>query len=413
MEKQIAVKILTDYFKKKTYLNIALNKELNHASLNRQGKNRVTVMVYGTIQNLLFLEYQLYDFIQGKHVKVYERSLLLVSLYEYYYMHVPEYAIADESVKIAKKKGQRTAGFINAVLRHAFKSQKPLPDDDIEKISVETSHPLWMVKMFVKQYGLEETRRICLANLQIPNRTARINTLKITKEQFLKDYSDFKEGLLSEDAVIYNQGNIAHTEAFKKGFITIQDESSQLPTKFLNPRENSTVLDMCGAPGSKTAHLAALMNNTGHIDVYDLYEHKIELIKENITRLGVTNTTIHCGDSTLLNEQINKKYDYILLDGPCSGLGVLARKPEIKYHDSRVMDEIIPLQLKLLENAYVLCKNSGSIVYSTCTINKKENEKQIESFLLKHPDMKKKKELTILPYMYHSDGFYVCLLEKE
>lgn len=413
MEKQIAVKILTDYFKKKTYLNIALNKELNHASLNRQGKNRVTVMVYGTIQNLLFLEYQLHDLIQGKHVKVYERSLLLVSLYEYYYMHVPEYAIADESVKIAKKKGQRTAGFINAVLRHAFKSQKPLPDDDIEKISVETSHPLWMVKMFIKQYGLEETRRICLANLQIPNRTARINTLKITKEQFLKDYSDFKEGLLSEDAVIYNQGNIAHTEAFKKGFITIQDESSQLPAKFLNPRENSTVLDMCGAPGSKTAHLAALMNNTGHIDVYDLYEHKIELIKENITRLGVTNTTIHCGDSTLLNEQINKKYDYILLDGPCSGLGVLARKPEIKYHDSRVMDEIIPLQLKLLENAYVLCKNSGSIVYSTCTINKKENEKQIESFLLKHPDMKKKKELTILPYMYHSDGFYVCLLEKE
>lgn len=169
---------------------------------------------------------------------------------------------------------------------------------------------------------------------------------------------------------------------------------------------------MCGAPGSKTTHLGTLMNNKGTLDVYDLYPHKAKLIKDNAQRLGLTNIHVHTGDSTDLSI-FNKQYTKILLDGPCSGLGVLSRKPEIKYHDSSAMDEIIPIQAKLLENAYSLCIKGGNIVYSTCTINKKENEKQIEKFIKKHPDMHVVEERTILPYEYHSDGFYMCLLEKD
>ena len=212
--------------------------------------------------------------------------------------------------------------------------------------------------------------------------------------------------------MLLKEGNIAHTEVFKEGLVTIQDESSQMVARLLNPGEDDVVLDMCGAPGSKTTHLGTLMNNKGLIDVYDFYPHKAKLIEDNAKRLGLSNIHVHTGDSTDLS-LFDKQYTKILLDGPCSGLGVLSRKPEIKYHDSNAMDEIILIQAKLLENAYSLCIKGGNIVYSTCTINKKENEKQIEKFIKKHPDMHVVGERTILPFEYHSDGFYMCLLEKD
>ncbi len=409
MEKQIAINILKQYFNDQSYLNITLNHTLEKNNLTQTQKGRVTILVYGTIQNLLFLQYQLDEFIKGKKVKKDIKILLLISLYEHYFMKTPDYAIVNESVKIAKKRGQRVGSFVNAVLRNAFKSEKELPEDPIERLSIETSHPLWMVKMFNKQYGFEHTSMICHADNKAPLSIGRVNTLLISKEEFLKQYPDFVSGNI-ECSVYYSKGNIALSEAYKKGYVTVQDESSQRVALYLNPAKNSRVLDMCGAPGSKTTHLAAIMENTGTIDVYDLYEHKQKLIEQNINRLHVENTTTHVGDATLIKDQ---PYDYILLDGPCSGLGVLARKPEIKYHDSSDLDEIASIQEKLLENAYILLKNSGRIVYSTCTLNKKENEKQVEAFLLKHPDMKKIKEQTILPFEYESDGFYMCLMEKE
>ena len=195
--------------------------------------------------------------------------------------------------------------------------------------------------------------------------------------------------------------------------MTIQDESSQCVARLLNPLPGEYVLDMCSAPGSKTTHLAALMENKGRIDAYDLHEHKIPLVKTQCDRLGVEIVNVKAYDSTRLVELYEKEtFDKILLDGPCSGLGVLSRKPEIKYNDSSAMDEIIVIQRNLLENAYDLLKRNGKMVYSTCTINKKENEKQIQAFIKRHPDMKVLEERTILPFEYHSDGFYMCLLKK-
>ena len=170
---------------------------------------------------------------------------------------------------------------------------------------------------------------------------------------------------------------------------------------------------MCCAPGSKTTHLAALMNNKGKIIACDLFEHKIKLVKENLKRLNISNVELHAIDATSLKKKyLEGTFDKILLDAPCSGLGVMKRKPEIKYHDSSVMDTIIPLQAKLLDNAYYLLKNNGKMVYSTCTINKKENEQMIKKFLDKYPDMKIVEERKILPFVYDSDGFYMCKLEK-
>lgn len=410
-----AYKILNQYFLDSSYLNLALNDQLKNSYLNKQDKALCTTIVYGTIQNLLYLEYQLEPYIKTKKVKRKIKTLLLMSLYQLIYLNkIPVYAVINEAVEIAKKESYQTGKFVNGVLRN-FK-RNPLRSleglDEDKKLSIETSHPYWMIKMLNKQYGRDVTKKICYEDNTVPMRCARVNTLKITKEKLLAD-KHFKEGDLSPDGVLYQSGNIAYTEYFKKGWLTIQDESSQLVALLLDPQENEYVLDMCGAPGSKTTHLAQLMKNTGTIEVYDLYEHKIKLIEENCQRLAVTNVKTHVYDATLLDQIYEKEtFDRILLDAPCSGLGVLKRKPEIKFHDSSVMDELIPIQIKLLEKAYYLLKNNGTMVYSTCTINKKENDYMIDKFIKMYPDMHVISKRTILNFEYHTDGFFMCKMKK-
>lgn len=415
MDRQLALDILLKFKQQQSYLNLSLNACFQNHQISREQKDFITRVVYGTVQNMLYLEYLLEPHLKTR-VKAYERMLLLMSLYQHEFMdNIPDYAIVNEAVHLAKKqKGIKTAQFINAVLNHAFANQRSLDElDEQERLAIETSHPLWLVKMLFKQYGREETKKICYANNEVPYKSARVNTLKTTREELLKD-DMWSRGQLSPDCLYYQRGNIANTKYYQDGLVTIQDESSQMVARLLNPQPHDYVLDMCCAPGGKTSHLAALMKNQGRIDAYDLYEHKISLVEEQMQRLGVDIVHVQAYDSTQLTKlYAGAPFDKILLDAPCSGLGVLARKPEIKYHDSSSMDEIIQIQQKLLENAYSLLKNGGKIVYSTCTINKKENNKQIETFIKKHLDMKIIEEKTILPYQYHSDGFYMCLLEKE
>lgn len=410
-----AYRILNQYFEDESFLNIALNEELKKSELKREDKDLCTSIVYGTIQNLLAIQYQLQPYIKGKRVKKKIKTLLYLSLYQLMYLDkIPEYAVINEAVNIAKKQGYQTSKFVNAVLRNFVRNERRSLEglDELERISIETSHPLWMVKMFNKQYGLEKTKKICLEDNTPPTRSGRVNTLKASKEELLKE-GCFKEGTLSKDALLYNKGNLALTSYFKEGKVTIQDESSQLVARLLDPQKTDYVLDMCSAPGSKTTHLSALMENQGEIEAYDLYEHKVKLVEYNLRRLGVKNVHIQAGDSTKLKEVYPEKtFDRILLDAPCSGFGVLKRKPEIKYHDSSIMDGLVSLQALLLENAYYLLKNDGTMVYSTCTINKKENELMIQKFIEKHPDMEVIKQRTILNYEYHTDGFFMCKMKK-
>lgn len=410
-----AYRILNQYFEDESFLNIALNEELKKSELKREDKDLCTSIVYGTIQNLLAIQYQLQPYIKGKRVKKKIKTLLYLSLYQLMYLDkIPEYAVINEAVNIAKKQGYQTSKFVNAVLRNFVRNERRSLDglDELERISIETSHPLWMVKMFNKQYSLEKTKKICLEDNTPPTRSGRVNTLKASKEELLKE-GCFKEGTLSKDALLYNKGNLALTSYFKEGKVTIQDESSQLVARLLDPQKTDYVLDMCSAPGSKTTHLSALMENQGKIEAYDLYEHKVKLVEYNLRRLGVKNVHIQAGDSTKLKEVYPEKtFDRILLDAPCSGFGVLKRKPEIKYHDSSIMDGLVSLQALLLENAYYLLKNDGTMVYSTCTINKKENELMIQKFIEKHPDMEVIKQRTILNYEYHTDGFFMCKMKK-
>ena len=272
MARENAFMILNQYFEDESFLNIALNEQLKKSNLKREDKDLCTTIVYGTIQNLLYIQYQLQPYIKGKRVKKKIRALLYMSLYQLIYLDkIPEYAIINEAVKIAKKEGYQTSRFVNAVLRNFTRNERRSLEelDELEKISIMTSHPLWMVKMFNKQYGLEKTKMICEEDNMPPTRSGRVNTLKTTKEELLKE-SCFEEGTLSQDALLYKRGNLAYTSYYKEGKVTIQDESSQLVARLLDPQKTDYVLDMCSAPGSKTTHLAALMENQGKIEAYDI-----------------------------------------------------------------------------------------------------------------------------------------------
>lgn len=411
MARKIAYQVLLKYFEEGMYLNIELNNVLKNSDLKRNDKDLITNIVYGTVQNLMYLEYQLAPYI--KKVKLKEKTLLLMSLYQLIFLdRIPEYAVINEAVELS---GGYSRNFINGVLRNFVRNgvREVEEKDELRRLSINTSHPLWMIKMLVKQYDLPTITKVLETNNLPPLLSARVNTLKITREELLKD-SNLEAGKLSGDAVTFKSGNIANSEYYKNGLVTIQDESSQLVARLLNPAKNSKVLDMCGAPGSKTTHLSALMENTGHIDVYDLFEHKIDLINQNIERLGCTNISSAAIDSTTLdqNKDLLETYDYVLLDAPCTGLGVVRRKPEIKYHSNEIMDELLPLQAQLLETGYNLLAKNGIIVYSTCTLNKKENEQMIAAFMQRHSDIVVEKQQTIMPYSYDSDGFFMCRMKK-
>lgn len=400
------------------YLNLTLNSYLERYDFSKPDAALLTRLVYSVYTHLLTLEYGMKEVLLEKKIKNYERAVLLVAYTQMvYFDKIPDYAIINESVALVKKKkGKHAAGFINALL-HQLKNQSEIvieTEDEALKMSLMYSEPLWLVKMFTKQYGQQVAERIFQAYQEVPLLSARVNTLKTSLEAILQAYPQLKKGNLAQNSLIFPAGNIASHPLYAQGLVSVQDEASQLVAEFLGVQPGMMVLDMCAAPGSKTTHLSALMQNSGEIHAYDIHEHKIALIKKNAKRLGCENIVASAYDATCLDEvEAKESFDAILLDGPCSGLGVLSRKPEIRYHDPSIMDQLALTQQKLLETAVKLLKNGGTMVYSTCTLNKKENEKNIERLLENHPEMELVRQRTIFPFEYQSDGFYMAKMVKK
>lgn len=414
----IALNALIDIINKKGYSNLVVNQTINKSNLSPQDRSLLTKIVYGTLQNYYLLEWEVNKYISNKtNSKI--KLLLLMSCYQLRFLdNVPSYAIINEAVSITKViHCSWAAGFVNAVLRKLNDNpQGPKLDDfkaEFEYYSIKYSYPYWLIKMWVKHYGEEVTLKI-LQDKREPNISLRVNTLKTTKENLLKNPS-FIEGNLSPDALIYKgEEGLGTLQELKDGLVVVQDEASQMSALTLNPSKNTRVLDMCAAPGTKSTHLAQIMENTGEITAIDLHEHRVELIKESLIRLGVNSVKTLVYDSTKLEELYqNESFDYILLDAPCSGFGVAKRKPDILINTHQEsLDEIINLQSKLLKVASNLLKKGGFMVYSTCTLNKKENELQIANLLKERKDIKLINEQTIYPFLYDSDGFYIARLEK-
>lgn len=411
--REIAFSMLKDICLHNTYSNLLLRKELNKAK--EQDKGLITQIVYGTLQNYRLCRYQWEDLV--KKLPSDDICVLLdMSIYQLFYMDkVPAYAIINEAVEITKKSiHPKMAKMVNAVLHQAERrKEREVIGNEVKMLAIKTSHPEWIVSMWKAQYGMDVAEKICYANMETKPNAARVNTWKTSKEKLLAQDERFHEGYMSKYALLYD-GSIAETSSYEQGLISIQDEASQLIARIVDPQPDEEILDVCSAPGTKANHMAELMQNKGHIVCGDLHPHRVELIREGAKRLGITIMEPMVMDATELAEIKGQMFDRVLCDVPCSGYGVLARKSDIKYHmKSEDMDTLIPIQKKILSKSAEHVKPNGILVYSTCTLNKKENEKQIQAFLKEHDDFMLVEERTIFPFEAHSDGFYMAKLQRK
>ncbi len=410
-ERSIAFNCLCKIINQKGYSQLVLKEAL--ANVDEKQRPFITTLVYGTIQNYYYDEYMYMKYVPKKVDDKKIKVLLNMATYELCFMKTPSYAIIDEANELAKKKvNKRYASFVNGVLRNVDRNEALIEEaDPIKHLAIETSHPEWLLRMWNKQYGEEIMRKIAYADNEKPRNVARYNRLKTTKEELKKAY-DFKDGLLSEDALYLDGGNLAALKEYQEGKISIQDESSQMVAIVADPKEGDHILDVCAAPGSKSMHMAERMHNQGHIIAHDLHESRVDLMREGAARLGISNIEFKVFDSTKCHEEYTaESFDIVVVDAPCSGLGVLGRKPDIRLQNkSDSMDEIIKIQHDILESVSELVKVNGKLIYSTCSLNKKENDRQVEEFVAKHENYKLDMMKTIFPYEYHSDGFFIARL---
>jgi 16S rRNA (cytosine967-C5)-methyltransferase len=440
--RDVAVETLLQIEKNQAYSNLLLNSMIKKHQVNEKDIGLLTEIVYGTLQRRDTLDYFLAGFlIKAKKIEAWVRILLRISIYQMVYLdRIPERAIFFEAVEIAKRRGHKgIASLVNGVLRSFQREGIPNLEgisDRVERLSIKTSHPKWLVKKWIDQIGFEEAEKMCETNLLPPTQTARVNLMKTTVDGLLADLTNkgiaVEPGDLSKDAIKGIKGNLALTNAFTEGMITIQDESSMLVARALNPQQGEKVLDACAAPGGKSTHIGERMKGTGTIHSLDLHDHKVKLIKQQAERLELQNVLPEALDSRIAGGRYEKEsFDRILVDAPCSGFGVIRRKPDIKY--TKTQDDVLKLailQSEILEAVAPLLKRDGVLVYSTCTIDQEENSAVVRKFLEMNPEFERDEaiiqllpeklhryvsngEVQILPQYFGTDGFYIACLRKK
>ena len=422
LNRKTAYEVLLDVEKNQAYSNLSLN---NFIEKNQPDSPAfVRELVYGVLENKLLLDHILGQLVASglKKVKKQDLTLLRMGIYQLRSMNsVPEYAAVNETVKMAKVLARGRDKFINGVLRGYLKKQEEItfPDKEsnlVEYLSVVYSAEKWIVKLWLNAYGAEETEAILADSNKAPELTIRTNLLKTTRDKLreLLENEGFEVGETKESPrglVVKGSGLLA-TRAYGEGMFSVQDEASMLASEALDVQPGDTVIDVCAAPGGKSFATAELMDGQGTVYSMDIYEHKLKLMEMQAKRTGVSNIQLICHDSTQPREEFAEKADRVLADVPCSGLGVIRRKPEIKYKGNEDLPELVERQERILAAAATYVKPGGTLVYSTCTINPAENQQQVKKFLDKRNDFKMKEERQLLPTM-GIDGFYICKMVRE
>jgi 16S rRNA (cytosine967-C5)-methyltransferase len=396
----IAVKILNRIERTDSYLDKLLDVELNSGELNDLDKRFLTELTHGVVRWKTRLDFIIEQFCKNKFAMQDPniRNAMRVALYQILFLSkIPHAAAVNEAVEFVKKiRGQKAANLVNAVLRNIIRNLNKLPTPDhetdpVQYLSIMYSHPSWMVKRWVDRYGLYETEQLLSANNERPTIVVRANTLKTTADELVKLFEErnirnTRSKYLENFIKVGHLSGIYNLDLFEKGYFSVQDESSGLVVKLLDPKPGETVIDLCSAPGGKTTFIGELMKNQGKIIAVDKYEHRLNLVKQSCERLGVENVEFIPKDALEVDVE---PADKVLVDAPCSGLGVIQKKPDIKWQ--RELSDIRNLaktQIELLEKASKLVKNGGVIVYSTCTIEPEENIEVVKEFLSRHPEFK-------------------------
>ena len=425
----VALSTLGEIFQDGAFSNIALKKSLGKATLSDVDKSLVTEIVYGTVSRKLTLEWYLSHFVADRdQVDPWIYHLLLMSLYQFAYLEkIPPHAVVHEAVELAKQRKKGSEKYVNALLRKMLREELP-SIDQIKRInkrlSIRYSLPVWLVKKLMDEYG--EQRAIAIFESLYVRNKASVRVVDLDKKEDIKEQLQASDSLLASTALVKENCYFAGSDYFKQGKLTIQDETSQLVAPALEVQPSDQVLDACAAPGGKTAHLASYLVD-GKIIALDLYDHKLQLIQENAERLGVADKiqTKKLDASQVFEAFGADAFDKILVDAPCSGIGLIRRKPDIKYNkDNADFASLQAIQLKILDGVCQSVRKDGIIVYSTCTIIGEENFDVVDQFLKTHPnfelvpldherkDILKDGCILITPELYGSDGFFISRFRR-
>lgn len=436
--REIGFKVLYDIEKNNNYSNISINKNFKDLDIKDIDRGLATELIYGVIENKYYLDYIINKLskIKTKKMSAYVKILLRMGIYQILFLDsVSDYAAVNETVNLVKKYDKRSSGFVNAVLRNVIRGKDNIKTieekDKLKYLSIKYSYNPWIIKNCIEKFGIEFTEDLLEANSEKPSIYIRVNTLKIDRDTLMKQLEDlgvkcYKVSGIEEAIRVENLKNIENNKLFKEGLFTIQDISSMLVGKVINPSEKSKVLDVCSAPGGKSTHLATLMKNTGNVVSRDIFEHKLKLIKSSVDRLGLKNIEVEKFDATRLDNNSIEKFDYVLADVPCSGMGIIRRKPEIKYKEEKEIKDITIIQKKILDNASRYVKIGGIIVYSTCTIFDTENIDIVKKFIEENDNFElvkidevnvdlenqEKGYLKIYPNIHGMDGFFIAKLKR-
>jgi len=445
LARETALKILYEINKSGAYSNIALNKKLEDVKLSNIDKAFITELVYGTLKWQLSIDYIIEKFssVKIKKISPWILNILRLGVYQLLYMSkIPESAACNESVNLAKRYGHSASSrYVNAVLRNIARSKDKIEYPDKNKdlsayLSVRYSHPEWMVKNWLKRFGESFTEELLKSNNETAPLTVRVNTLKTSREelrsQLEKDGFETRPAKYVENALIIdNPSSITKMEAFAKGLFQVQDESSMMVAQVLNPKPGDLVIDVCSAPGGKATHIAELMKNKGQVIARDVHEHKIKLIEEAALRLGIDIIKAEVYDAQKEDLKLTEKADCVLVDAPCTGFGIIRRKPDIKWtRMEKDLDEIVKLQENILDISSRYVKPGGVLVYSTCTIEPEENDELVKKFIQNNKqfeledisevlpssvkkDTAKAGYIQLYPNIDGVDGFFISKLRKR
>lgn len=439
--RNLAVRVLSEVNEEGAYANVALARNLRKATLSDVDRRFLTELAYGAVKATGTLDWMIRRYVNRPVRKIAPmiRNILRLGFYQIFYMDkVPASAACNECVELAKKYGHPgTVKFVNAVLRSAVREPEKCAfphgkGHATEELALSSFHPQWLVKRWVKTLGYDAAAAICAFDNEDAMLSLRTNTLKTTREALLTrlqaEGADVTPSVWAPEGILCtSHGALDTMVSLAEGLFQVQDESSMQVAHVVDPQPGEFVIDCCSAPGGKTTHLAALMQNQGRIVAGDIYEHKLERIDENARRLGIRIIDTELLDARDVGRRFAGQADRVLVDAPCSGLGVLRRKPDARWKKNEEDIKKLPqLQLDILASAAEAVKPCGVLVYSTCTIDRAENEDVVEAFLATHEAFaltetgaflptkpRKERMVQLYPHVDGTDGFFIARMERK
>jgi 16S rRNA (cytosine967-C5)-methyltransferase len=430
--RELALSVLDRIEKSKSYSNIAIDTVLKQHDLSSKDRALFCRLVYGVIERKLTLDYliaRLSDMPMDK-IELSVLNILRMGLYQLRFLdRIPAHAALNETVALSSK---RSRGFVNALLRNYQRQRDELllptkEQDILQYLSVTYSYPEPLCKKLIEQYGTSETEAMLGAFNRIPPMTVRTNTLKISRTELLESFAE--KGLEASPTKNaphgIRMGNASPSDIqLDSGLCFVQDEASQIATAVLDAKPGDTVYDICACPGSKSFGAALTMQNTGSITCFDIHENKLSLVRSSAEKLGITIIKTEARDGRNYSEALSEQADKVICDVPCSGFGVVAKKPEIRYKDVKSATSLRDIQYDILNNACRYVKKGGTLVYSTCTVFAEENEDNVKRFVAAHSDFSlvpftvgdvhaPHGMLTLLPHIHDTDGFFIAKLQRK